>query len=57
MSEYSSREIPSGLRARSVVAGGLRGWDGPGVDGLGRERILRTSAAEGPAISNQCSLV
>jgi hypothetical protein len=42
--------MPSGLRARSVVPGCFRGWDGPGVDELGRERILRTSDAEGPAM-------
>ena len=48
MSEYSSREMPSGFRARSVAAGCLRSCDGP--LGEGSERILRTSAADGPAI-------
>lgn len=47
--EYSSRDMPSGLRARSVVPAGL-GCEGPGADGVGRENTERTSAALGPAM-------
>lgn len=51
INEYNSLEIPSGFRARSVVPGTLGfNCEGPGVEGSGSERILRTSAAEAPAI-------
>jgi hypothetical protein len=50
MREYSSREMPEGFLARGAVA--FFGCAGAGVEGLGKERILRTSAAEAPAISS-----
>lgn len=44
MSEYSSREMPSGFRVDCRI--GFLSCDGPGVEeGPGRDRILRTSAA------------
>lgn len=48
MREYSSREIPEGFLDRGVAA--FFGWAGAGVEELGKERILRTSAADAPAI-------
>lgn len=48
MREYSSREIPEGFLDSGVAA--FFGWAGAGVEELGKERILRTSAADAPAI-------
>ena len=50
ISEYNSRDMPSGFRVFSSVFGVLLSCEGPGVEGLGRDSILRTSAAEAPAM-------
>lgn len=48
MREYSSREMPDGFLDRAVVVFFV--WAGVDVEELGKERILRTSAADAPAI-------
>jgi hypothetical protein len=48
MREYSSREMPEGFLDKGVAA--FFGWAGVDVEELGKERILRTSAADAPDI-------
>ena len=48
MREYSSREMPEGFLDKGVAA--FFGWAGVCVEELGKERILRTSAADAPDI-------
>jgi hypothetical protein len=52
MREYSSREMPEGFLDKGVAA--FFDWEGAGVEELGKERILRTSAADAPAIVVVC---
>jgi hypothetical protein len=48
MREYSSREMPEGFLDKGVAA--FFDWAVVGVEELGKERILRTSAADAPDI-------